>query len=318
MNRFLKNLISVVAFLLGLAILLTLLSPIFVPKDNREAYGMEDLQANGILAEPENTVDVLIIGDSETFCAFVPLQMWHEHGMTAYVFGTYTQLICETDYYLRRVLQRQSPKVIILETNALYTDSGYGRLASAKLASLFPVMRYHDRWKHLLPEDFTSRPHYSYLEPNKGHMLRTAIEPAKTEGYMAPTDGIAAVPTKNQLLMRGIRDLCRDNGAQLILVSSPSTANWSTARHNGVAALAENLGIPYLDMNLCMDEIAIDWNLDTMDAGDHLNYTGAVKATEFIGNYLHNHYDLTDHRPDAAFIQWQEAWETFVQLAEAQ
>lgn len=318
MKQIFKNLLSVAAFFLGLAILLALLSPVFSPKDNRAEYGMEDLQANGILAEPENSIDVLIIGDSETFSAFVPLQMWKEQGISNYVFGTFTQLICETDFYLQRILEHQSPKVIVLETNALYTDSGYGRVVSAKVASLFPVMRYHDRWKHMLLEDFTARPHYSYLEPNKGYMIRTAVEPASTEGYMEPTDAVAPVPTKNRILLRGIRDLCRRNGAELILVSSPSTANWSYLRHNGVAAAAEALGLSYLDMNLYSSDMALDWNVDTLDGGDHLNYDGAVKATAFLGSFLHDNYPLPDHREDPAFAQWNAAQEDFYQRMQAE
>lgn len=44
-------------------------------------------------------------------------------------------------------------------------------------------------------------------------------------------------------------------------------------RHNEVQALADALAVPYLDLNLNTEELGIDWNLDTLDGGDHLNYT---------------------------------------------
>ena len=34
------------------------------------------------------------------------------------------------------------------------------------------------------------------------------------------------------------------------------------------------------------DELGIDWNFDSRDGGDHLNYYGAIKASEFVGNII--------------------------------
>ncbi len=53
-----KELLSSALFLLGLLGLLMLSSWFFRPKNTAEAYGMEDWEANAILAEAENTIDV--------------------------------------------------------------------------------------------------------------------------------------------------------------------------------------------------------------------------------------------------------------------
>ena len=82
-------------------------------------------------------------------------------------------------------------------------------------------------------------------------------------------------------------------------------------RHNRVQKLADKLGATYIDMNLLADEIPIDWSVDSYDAGDHLNYTGAVKATAYLGKYL-SEAGLPDRRSDEALAaEWNENLEEF-------
>ena len=76
MNKKAKDIIGCISFMVGLLILFAVLSVIFVPKDNSRAAGMEAVQANGILGEKENTIDYIILGDSETHSSFTPMQTY--------------------------------------------------------------------------------------------------------------------------------------------------------------------------------------------------------------------------------------------------
>ena len=102
-------------------------------------------------------------------------------------------------------------------------------------------------------------------------------------------------------------ELCEERGAQLVLVSTPSTLNWNYPRHNTIAAFAAENGLTYLDLNLMTDKVPIDWKTDTRDKGDHLNYSGAVKVTGFLGQYLKQTFDLPDNRMDDAYASWHSA-----------
>jgi hypothetical protein len=58
-------------------------------------------------------------------------------------------------------------------------------------------------------------------------------------------------------------------------------------------------------------EIGIDWQTDSYDGGDHLNYAGAVKITDYMGRLLWDTGLFTDKRQEAAYATWNTALEEF-------
>ena len=69
-------------------------------------------------------------------------------------------------------------------------------------------------------------------------------------------------------------------------------------------------------MNLINDEIKIDWTKDTRDKGDHLNHTGAVKASEYLSRYLEESKLLSDHRNDNNYKSWNELYKRYLKQME--
>ena len=111
--------------------------------------------------------------------------------------------------------------------------------------------------------------------------------------------------------MKGIRRLCGESGAKLLLVSAPSPVNYNYKKHNTIQAYADRYSIPYIDLNMKTEELGIDWEKDSMDKGDHLNVYGAEKVTGYLGRYLAEHYSLEDHRADEAYAKWNELAEKY-------
>ena len=96
-----------------------------------------------------------------------------------------------------------------------------------------------------------------------------------------------------------------------MLYSGPSPVNYNYKKHNGLAAYAKEQKIPYLDLNLKQKELGIDWQMDTVDKGDHLNLTGARKVTRYLGNYLKENYELPDHREEQSYREWNAEADRF-------
>lgn len=294
---------------------LTLASRIVMPKNNQVEFGQNDASAYGVLGEPRDTIDALFVGDSEAYCAFSPLQLWHERGIASYVCATSGQRLPYTLSLLGRALEHQRPKVVILETNCLFRAFTPTFALNRAAADAFPVVEYHNRWKSLRPEDFTAAPRSTWTHPYKGFRIKTDMKAADATDYMAASTKTESMRPLNRWYVERIAQLCRERGAKLVLVSTPSTKNWNARRHNCVEQLAGQLGVDYIDLNTGTRamEIAIDWKTDSCDAGDHLNVHGARKVTSEMGRILSRAYQLPDHSYDASYSSWSEAYARYAQ-----
>lgn len=279
-----KNIRFTVFFLLIFSLLLLFFSWYFLPKDNTPEAGIQDYTASGFLAEPEDSLELVILGDSVPLCAFSPQVMEETRGIRAYVCATTGQNLLKTENFLDAFFRTQSPRLVILEANHLYREfTGLDRWVD-RIQDSIPVLRYHDGWKFVRPGQALSKVRYTQRLPERGYYEKVGISPAPAGEYMIPTDGVTRVPDQCFRSLEKIQNLCARNGAGLLLLSAPSAANWDYYSHNGVTAAAEALGIPYVDMNL--EEAGIDWSVDTVDAGDHLNGDGAKKASVWLADYL--------------------------------
>ena len=305
--KYVKRGAAAVLFFVGLVGLLWASSWIVTPKNNMKEFGMEEVSANGILGEKDNTIDVLVLGDSESYSAITPMQLWKETGYTAYVCGTSAQTLDYTNRLLRRAFEDQTPKLVILETNAIFRKVALSKAMLSTLGNVLPVFQYHDRWKDLNENDWKGNVKFTWTNDLKGYRYNANIVPSKIVDYMVPTKDMANIPELNRQYVESIKNYCDEHGAKLIFLSTPSTINWNYKRHNAVAQLADDLQCDYVDLNLMTEEVPINWHTDTRDKGDHLNHAGAVKVTRYLGIYLQNRKELTDHRDDPHYAKWDDS-----------
>jgi hypothetical protein len=289
---------------------IVLLGHLFLPKNNREDYGMGEMKANGILAEEPDTVDVLAIGDSECALSFSPMVLWREQGISSYNCGTTGQYLYESVSYLKQAFKTQQPKVVLLEANTIYRNCDKEDWLLEEAQERIPALRYHDRWKNLRKEDL-GKVENTWIDEYKGQMVYQDQEPYEgNPDYMMDTEDVRQITRINELCIREIQKICQEQGARLVLYSAPSPVNWTMEQHNGVQALADKMGVNYLDFNLG-DQVRIDWQTETKDGGDHVNRKGAEKVSVYLASYLKQQYDLTDHRGDKAYDSWKEGLATY-------
>lgn len=307
-KRILKKFFRITSFLMILVLMLGGISWIVSPKDNRN---MHNSTANGFLGEKPNTIDVLILGDSESYASFSPMQIWRDYGYTTYVCGTSRQYVQDTYNFLVSFIESQKPEVVFLETNLLYRAEGrlsdVLRVAQNTASKFLPVFEYHNRWKKLGINDLQKSQGYTWRDELKGFRMNSKIAPYEgTPQYMKKTDKAKAIPGVCTFYFKKMVELCEKKNIELVLINTLSPVNWSYEKHNGIEKLAKEYSLTYIDMNLAAKEINIDWKKDTYDKGDHLNFYGAQKVTDYLGKYIKNNFSLTDNRGNEDFKHWDE------------
>ena len=299
-----RNILSAGSFLLILAVLLVLLSLVFFPKGNRLEDGIQEPELYGFLGEPENSLDVVVLGDSIPLCSMIPPRLWRDFGYTSYVCASTAQKLCQSEKLLTVFLKSQQPKFVLLETDQLYLEMSTLDVLQCNLEGLLPVLRYHDNWKFVRPSQMLRTPDYSCRDSLKGYHLRKTIDALDPEAYMLPTEEAEPISSAAEAGVRRIKALCDRAGAKLVLYTAPNAATWNTPRHNAVQALADSLEVPYLDGNLEVTNLV--WQSDTLDKGEHLNLLGAEKVTAWLGTCFASTGLLEDKRGDPAYALWEE------------
>lgn len=300
-----KNCIRLVAFCLALLAVLLLVGDYLMPHSNRYLSGYT---AGGILGEDFDTIDVLVMGDSNAAQAIAPMEWYSTDGITGYTYAAGWLSVYNIYFRLKHIYEEQAPKVVILCTGPVYSKKGnetYLQNAIGDIADeLLPILRFHDNWKYLTLDNLTEEHDYSWRDTNKGYTPITDVGAWTSGEYMYDTGTTEPIPWMVRLCMDAIAKLCADNGSELLLVTVPAAGSWNRARHNGVQSFADEMGLPYLDYNMAALDPGIDWTVDTPDGGAHLNVAGAHKVSAALGAYLAEHYDLADHRGEARYADW--------------
>lgn len=322
-----KRIIISVAAILVITLLLSLLQLLVVPKytDNKEGALVSEYYAEAF------GHDVIFVGDCEVYESFVPAVLWEKYGISSYVRGSAQQLVWQSYYLLEDTFRYETPKAVVFNVMALkYGEpqrEAYNRMtidgmkwSSSKVGAIkasmteeesfveyvFPLLRFHSRITELTSDDFR----YAFSSPkvsHSGYLMQTGIVPQTdfSEGRAELDYEISENAWKYLDMMR---ELCKEKGVELILVKAP-TNSWMYWWHDEweaqVVDYADEYGLDYYNFIPLGDEIGLDWNTDTYDAGAHLNVYGAEKLTEYFGEILADEHSIPDRRGDA---EAENAW----------
>lgn len=302
--------IQCVGFLMCLLVVLLLLSKLMNPI-KRKMETQVDVRDYGYVQackEQDNTIDLIVIGDSESLTMLSTAKLWNEKGISSFIAGKSGELISETYFNLLELYKTQNPKLVIVETDAALKPFSLVATVNNTLMDganyLFPIFRYHGLWKSKMDPQVADENHF------RGFYIRNAIDGVEPGNYMAGEGEGASLPAGNEFYLDKILELCKEHNSEVLLVSAPSVLNCNYDTHMQMQKYADAREVSYIDMNLLLDEIGLDWSVHTMDKGDHINYEGTIVVTNYMLDYLER-YSLPDHRGEPSYAHVQKAYDDF-------
>ena len=324
-----KLFIKIVASVLIVCTVLFLLQRLLVPK---YASGVVEGALVAEYYEQENKdFDVLFVGDCEVYENFSPAELWKEYGINSYIRGSAEQYIWQSYYLLEDSLRYHTPKVVVFNIQSLQFNESqseaYNRMslegmkwskskvdaihASMKeeenfIDYVFPILRYHSRWSELSLDDVK----YMFQSPKvsfNGYFMRVDTKAAENVPAGRPLADYSFGENAWKYLDM-MRQLCEENGIQLVLIKAPSLyPYWYPEYDEQVVEYANEYGLPYINFIELADEIGIDYTTDTYDAGLHMNLSGAIKLSDYLGKVLVEEYNVPDRRNDKEISQiWEQ------------
>ncbi len=306
-----KNVLKSFVFLLILFILVELISYALVPYHNLK-YSLYEISKYEILTEEKDTVDSIFVGDSLIYSAFSPMEVWNNYGFTTFACANSAQLLEDAYNYLEIANDTQHPKVMFLETNVIFRNpkNKVWYYDYKNIMSSLYIINYHNNWKKFMFNFLNNDTKFSKVNVYKGFKYINKTQSAKYRDYMKYSEKVTEIPKSNLDMFDKIVKYCNQNNIKLVLVSTPNMKAWSYSKHARILNLKDEYGLDFIDLNID-NPLGIDWKTETRDKGNHLNYYGAVKVSNFIGEYLKTNNLVKDHRNDKKYESWNESYEIY-------
>ncbi|MBQ5589521.1 MAG: hypothetical protein IIU70_05180, partial [Anaerotignum sp.] len=269
-KEILKIIIRCIAFAVVFVMLFNHVTDLLMRHDD------ESDEIHAFYSEPENSIDVLYVGSSPLLRGVSPMAMWNEHGFTGYVRASALQAPAVSYGLLAESLEYQSPELVVLLCDNIFNDYDYvereGDLRrgldgmkmskykfdiirevtaaderQSLLSYVFPLMRYHDRWKEIdLAEDEpTPLMEHSFKKGNV--YLRDIAPQVYPENFMEPTGAVYAFDDSAKGYIEKSIALCKEKDIPVLLLHLPKMS-WSFEQSMMMQAFADENSVDYLDL----------------------------------------------------------------------
>jgi len=325
------------AFLLLLCAVLFAVSEVVERKRSRDLFG-------GFLEEP-GLYDVLFFGDSQFMNSMLPMELWAEYGIAGYNLACYGNVLPTTYWSMVNAFDYCEPELAVIAINGInelhkvsnyngdlhtsidfwpltlnkarmiedllndpedpdFTDVEGNRYRDLKSEFYFTLGKYHGRWSELTANDFSARPSHV-----KGGESLVGITPIM-EYELVGEDKYAEESGHSYVYLRTAIEECLKRGIEVLLVHLPAPEYVNSQKHaNTVSGIAQEYGVGFVDVTY-LDSI-VDYAVDCFDREPHLNVSGSLKMTSFLGSYIRDHYTLADRRAQADYAHWNEQLDVY-------
>lgn len=292
---------------------------------------------HGFYEEEEDTLDAVYIGSSATYAFWQAALGWDSHGIAVWPYAANGQPLKAVRFILEEVQKTQPDALKIINISSgdigecsvsqihwltdympwsltklklihYLCETGDYELAD-RLEFYFSLYRYHSRWSELIREDLSYE-----LDGTKGgsqydSFLKNTKDVSKS---YRETDRLGELSDEAEAYLESLFDYIDQENIQVLFVSNTSvtTSEIALAEVNQIMEMAEARGYSTLNMKNQQEEIGINTATDYYNTG-HANVHGSIKYTEYLSDYLVEHYDFQDKRGQEGYESWDLAAEKY-------
>ncbi len=310
-----------------------ILQPIWLSSFNN-SYDM----ANGFYDEPNNTIETIFLGSSHVRYGISPMNLYEDYGICAYDLSTDEQPVMASYFWLEETyrLHSQTLNTVVLDMSMIKRDpdsaayhkaldpmelsitklhavKAYSEDFDDSLLNISALTSYHDRWKELTDTDFLK---FGY-DPEifiRGYQYNASQWISSASNFSEITMPLVIDDENEQdttldstavIYLEKMASFCEEHNLQLLLIKTPTT--WTSEDHNTIQKLADTYGLKFIDFNVnpyyseTEFNYATDLIIPTTGSNLHVNYYGATKLTDYLGEYLIEECGNRDVRGDEKY-----------------
>jgi len=327
------NFIKAVTFCaVFLALFVYVISPVFKVHDFRCKQ-----IADGFYAQPENSIDVITIGASNSYAAWQPPFAYKDYGFTSYTLSFPHMPNTSLIYFLDEARKTQPDALYLISLNG-FTDKNvkeehfhhsldYLPLSDNKLKMIkamindpdselteddirslyLPFYQFHSSWDSL-----ESKNYYNPLMNIKGAQIYGKF----LDGYAGDhdkyvyTDKSSDIEEFDKALFDDLIEYIRETDAKVVFAAYPQSLSRTkkVKYFNGAIEYLRKADMDVLEMmpEDVIDDIGLDLAYDYYDL-KHMKIHGSLKLIHYAGAYLKDKYDLPDHHSESIEQSWDSA-----------
>ncbi len=325
-----RRIVKIITFILILCILMYFLVKLLWYPPSSISY---------FYKEPENSLDVVFIGNAGAYIHFNTTLAYNTYGFTTGLFSTDAQPFMLAKYCIEETEKYQKPSLYIIDlakvADVIDTFNDYGlrrtidsmKFSKNRLNAIdemlsyksninkeeyinyyFSFFFYHNKWKHISKGNIIGNNDFY-----KGYLFdkeRVAIENIKFKEWV---DNREKLPEESEKVLNELIEYIKENNVNVLFeVPKRLFSDSANAQINSAIDIIEQNGIKVINFNTQEDFNNIDFSTDLYDDA-HLNVYGATKFTLYFSKYLKENYNLEDHEGDSNYSSWNEEYEKFKQ-----
>lgn len=337
MKNIIKNLIKFIIFIFITLFLIYIIGIILTPETiSKSGLQGQTITTKGYYELPNNSIDVLFLGDSTMLNAVSPMELWNKYGIVSYNHSVSSVRTYGTYYLLKDALKTQTPKLVVIDSDTMFykykfnephqrahidhiknpyikfeliNDKNYPFSFMDKLSTYFPLFRYHSRFSEFKFKDL-KKINKKYYSITKGFVMASSVKPSMdADTYMNDYNDKIKFENNSYEYLEKIYEYCQEKNIPLMIMQLPNSRDWGKTQNKLIQEYADKRNIKFLDFNTF--DFGFNWEEDTKDGGSHLNVLGALKLNEYLAEYLKNNFDLPDHRQEKIYSNWYDDFKLY-------